>query len=76
MIESSHHTMNASTPLAIGLILVVAVGGLVYMQTRNPRPLPSNPQTVPAGTQEDTTLPADSTATTTPPVVQVDAIVQ
>ncbi|OGG53339.1 hypothetical protein A3C20_04740 [Candidatus Kaiserbacteria bacterium RIFCSPHIGHO2_02_FULL_55_25] len=68
--------MNASTPLAIGLILVVAVGGLVYMQTRNPHPLPTNPQMVPTDAQEDTTLPADSTATTTPPVVQVDAIVQ
>ena len=67
---------SKSLPVVIALVLVALVGGLVYMQTRNPRPLPSNPQTVPIDTQEDTTPPADSTATTTPPVVQADAIVQ
>jgi len=67
---------SKSLPVVIALVLVALVGGLVYMQTRNPRPLSSNPQIVPVGAQEDTTLPADSTATTNPPVVQVDAIVQ
>jgi hypothetical protein len=67
--------MNASTPLAIGLILVLAVAGLVYFQTRGSRPLESNPQTVPISAQEDTALTASSTVDTTPSV-QLDATVQ